>query len=101
MQTFDNIIRRRTVGVARNSKNRCSVTVCLTAYLCLRSVVHALSCRHFQSMAKTVDATGMDDLNSELENAIFSSEVPLSKLGHAIAGGVTEYGLEVRGTVVL
>ena len=37
----------------------------------------------------------MDDLNSELENMLFASDAPINKLGHVIAGGITEFGLEV------
>lgn len=37
----------------------------------------------------------MDDLNNELENAMFSSATPVNKLGHSIAGGITNYGIEV------
>jgi hypothetical protein len=51
--------------------------------------------RYFHSMAKHIDETGMDDLNNEFENAMFSSDAPINKLGHSIAGGITNYGIEV------
>mmetsp|Transcript_6796 Transcript_6796/g.10224 ORF Transcript_6796/g.10224 Transcript_6796/m.10224 type:complete len:415 (-) Transcript_6796:134-1378(-) len=70
-EAFANVIKRRSLTVARNSKNR-----------------------YFKSVAKSMSDSGHDDISVELDSTAFSTKVPTNKLGHPIVGGITDLGLE-------
>jgi hypothetical protein len=95
-RVFQNVVKRKSLGVARNSKNRfllLSSPLCLT----LLSVVYSLvSDSYFQSLARQADATGQDSIDQELDSWQFNSKTPVERLGYPIVGGVTELGLEVQ-----
>ena len=59
-----------------------------------------IACRYFQSLARQADATGQDSIDQELDMFQFSSKAPTERLGHPVAGGVTELGFEVNPITV-
>lgn len=68
---FQNVIKRKSLTVVRNSKNR-----------------------YFYSLAKQIEESGQDSIDQELEMSNFSSKTPIDRLGYPIVGGITNLGLE-------
>ena len=96
---FQNVIKRKSLTVARNSKNRLLILLFFHSLflLCFKSYYFndLLLSRYFHSLAKQVEETGQDSIDQELELSHFSSKTPVDRLGYPIVGGITNLGLEV------